>query len=126
MLPDRTILIGPKLVKNVEIEKVKCDSLCDFQTLCAPWNLWHTCKTTEIKRVWPLWPQRPLISINARCLKITERVSFNIVSYVYILSGQKFIKNAQKWSFLASFWKLKVCGQIVLPDKSKIRRKCHN
>ena len=35
---------------------------------------------------------------NARCLKITEKVSFNIASeasYVYILSGQKLIKNAK-------------------------------
>ena len=34
---------------------------------------------------------------SARCLKIREKVSFNIASeasYVYILSGQKFIKNA--------------------------------
>ena len=34
----------------------------------------------------------------ARCLKITEKVLFNIVSeanYVYILSGQKFIENAK-------------------------------
>ena len=41
-----------------------------------------------------------------RCLKITEKVSFNIASkasYVYILSGQKFIKNAKKWSILTSF-----------------------
>ena len=41
-----------------------------------------------------------------RCLKITEKVSFNIASearHVYILSGQKLIKNAQKWSILASF-----------------------
>ena len=33
-----------------------------------------------------------------RCLKITEKVSFNIASeasYVYILSGQKLIKNAK-------------------------------
>ena len=32
----------------------------------------------------------------SRCLKITEKVSFNIAneaSYVYILSGQKLIKN---------------------------------
>ena len=39
-------------------------------------------------------------------LKITEKVSFDIASeasYVYILSGQKFIKNAKKWSILASF-----------------------
>ena len=34
----------------------------------------------------------------ARCLKITEKVSFNIASeasYVYNLSGQKFIKNTK-------------------------------
>ena len=33
------------------------------------------------------------------CLKITEKVSFNIASeasYVYILSGQKLIKKCQK------------------------------
>ena len=36
----------------------------------------------------------------AQCLKITEKVSFNIASeasYVYILSAQKFIRNAKKW-----------------------------
>ena len=34
----------------------------------------------------------------AQCLKITEKVSFNNASeasYVYILSGQKFLKNAK-------------------------------
>ena len=38
----------------------------------------------------------------AQCLKIPEKVAFNIaseVSYVYILSGQKFIKNAKTASF---------------------------
>ena len=38
--------------------------------------------------------------------KIFKKVSFNIASeasYVYILSGQKLIKNAQKWFILASF-----------------------
>ena len=39
----------------------------------------------------------------ARCLKITEKkVSFNIVragNYGYILSGQKFIKNAKNYNF---------------------------
>ena len=36
----------------------------------------------------------------SQCLKITEKVTFNIASeasYVYILSGQKFIKNGQFW-----------------------------
>ena len=38
----------------------------------------------------------------AQCLKITEKVSFNIASeasYVYILSGQKLIENAKNGPF---------------------------
>ena len=41
---------------------------------------------------------------------------FNIASeasYVYILSGKKFIKNAKNDSFLESFWK----PETVLPDR---------
>ena len=52
-----------------------------------------------------------------RCLKITEKVSFNIASeasYVYFLNGQKFIKNAKK---MTRFWKTEACGQTVLPDE---------
>ena len=40
--------------------------------------------------------------LNLRCLKITEKVSFNIASeasYVYILSGQKLIKIAKNGHF---------------------------
>ena len=37
--------------------------------------------------------------------KSQKKVSFNITSYVYILSGQKFIKNAKNWSILANFRK---------------------
>ena len=47
--------------------------------------------------------------VEAQCLKITAKVSFNIASeasYISILSGQKLIKNAKKWSF----------GQTELPD----------
>ena len=53
------------------------------------------------------------------CLKITEKVSFNIASeasYVYNLSGQKLIKNAKNGQ--ANFWKPEACGQTVLPDRS--------
>ena len=39
-------------------------------------------------------------------------------SYVYILSGQKFIKKYQNGPFMASFWKPKAGCQIVLPDRS--------
>ena len=47
-------------------------------------------------------------------MKITEKIAFNIASeasYVYILSGQKFIENA-------NFEKPEVYGQTELPDKS--------
>ena len=47
----------------------------------------------------------------AQCLKITEKVSFNIASeasYVYILSGQKLIKNAKNGSFWQVFENLKL------------------
>ena len=42
-----------------------------------------------------VWESPLLLSIQSRCLKITEKVSFNIASeasYVYILNGQNFIK----------------------------------
>ena len=56
-----------------------------------------------------------------RCLKITEKVSFNSASeasYVYILSGQKLIKNAKNGPFWRVFRKSEACGQTVLPDRS--------
>ena len=42
----------------------------------------------------------------APCLKITEKVSFNI--YVYILSGHKLIKNAKNGPFWRVFDNLKL------------------
>ena len=68
-----------------------------------------------------------------RCLKITEKVSFNIASgasYGYILSGQKVIKRAETGQF-AEFlktWSLRsnsVTRQISF-DKTKIGGKCQN
>ena len=35
MLPDRSVLIGQKLVENANIKKFKCDILSDFQTMCS-------------------------------------------------------------------------------------------
>ena len=59
--------------------------------------------------------------LSPQCLKITQKVSFNIASeasYVYILSRQKLIKNAQNSSFWRVFRKPEACGQTVLPDRS--------
>ena len=47
-------------------------------------------------------------SKRTQCLKITEKVAFKIASeasYVYILSGQKLIEIAQKWSIFCEFFK---------------------
>ena len=33
VLPDRSVLIGQKLVENAKIQKLKCDILGDFQTM---------------------------------------------------------------------------------------------
>ena len=61
---------------------------------------------------------------SARCLKITEKVSFNIASeasYAYIFNGQKEIKNANNCPFWRVFWKSEACGQTVLPDSSFLK-----
>ena len=52
--------------------------------------------------------EQSIISPGSQCLKISQKVAFNIASeasYVYILSRQKFIENAKKSSILASFLK---------------------
>ena len=46
--------------------------------------------------------QQEKLHANSQCLKITEKVAFSIASeasYVYILSGQKLIKNAKMVNF---------------------------
>ena len=34
VLPDRSVLIGQKLVENAKIQKFNCDILSNFQTMC--------------------------------------------------------------------------------------------
>ena len=61
------------------------------------------------------------ILLFGQLLKVFENVLFNIASeasYIYILSGQKFFKNAKK----CQFWKPEACGQTVLPDRSFLIR----
>ena len=45
MLPDRSILIGQKLVENAKIQKFKCDILSNFQTM------WRRCDFRYGKRI---------------------------------------------------------------------------
>ena len=59
-----------------------------------------------------------------RCLKNIQKVKFNIASetsYVFILSGQKFIKNAKLDPFWRVFEKLKPQGRISV-ENAKIEK----
>ena len=38
VLPDRSILIGQKMMKNAKIQNLKCDTLSDFQPICTLQN----------------------------------------------------------------------------------------
>ena len=59
-----------------------------------------------------------------QCLKITEKVSFNIASYLNILSRQKFIKNAKNSQYWRVYENLKFavkqCYQTKLVENAKI------
>ena len=60
--------------------------------------------------------------VKSRCLKIIGKVSFNIecvASYVYILSGQRLIRNAKNGSFWRVFENLNL-------QSSSVNRKCQN
>ena len=68
---------------------------------------------TKTSRLFSYKPSKKLTgkTIGARGLKITQKVSFNIASeasYVYILSGQKLIKNAKNGPFWRVFENLKL------------------
>ena len=60
-----------------------------------------------------------------QCLKITEKVSFNIASEASNVykSSLKMPKNGPFWRF---FRKPEAYGQTVLPDRTKIGEKCQN
>ncbi len=59
---------------------------------------------------WSKKYKKPTFDV-AQCLKITEKVSFNIASeasYVYNLNGQKLVKNATNCSFWRVFENIKL------------------
>ena len=79
------------------------------------------------------WTEYNLEDLMARCLKITEKVSFKIASeasYVYILSGQKLVQNAKNGPFrrvlkTRSLRSNSVTRQVSL-NRTKIDEKCQN
>ena len=72
------------------------------------WIHWRTSSRDSVT-AWKQLPKNALVS--PQCLKIIEKVAINITSeasYVYILSGQKLIKNAKTGQFWRVFEKLKL------------------
>ena len=75
------------------------NNLISSSTTCANSHLGHSSH-----------PEEP-VSRLPQCLKITEKVSFDIASeasYFYNLSGQKLIKNAKNGPFLRVFENMKL------------------
>ena len=69
-----------------------------------PLNINHdsTTKSNSVKHFHFRYLHKTKNSGNAQCLKITEKVSFNIASetsYVKILSGRKLIRSAENGPF---------------------------
>ena len=90
-----------KRMKRIEVaSEAKPKLFCPYSLYCVnifPRGLIRTAKS---------YP-----STHTQCLKITEKVSFNIASeasYIYILSRQKFIKRAKNGQFWRVFENLKL------------------
>ena len=70
-------------------------------------EMFSNCKKGRQHSVWKSQEiSRFCCKSSTQCWKITEKVAFNIASeasYVYILSGQKFIKNAKDGQFWRVF-----------------------
>ena len=91
--------------------------LCQFH-YCSPMSNPYV-MTWLVKRIKGFW--QPFFAsaaevYNTRCLKITEKVSFNILRLQFERTTVH--EKCLKCSILASFWKHEACGQTVIPDRS--------
>ena len=90
----------------------------ETKLLLSRWLRWLCIQSDQMSR--PVWQSNETHNGDSQiekdsqgrsqCLKITEKVSFNIASvasYVCILSGQKFIKIAIN-GLLGEFWKIEM------------------
>ena len=72
-------------------------------------------KDSLINTTWGSFIEFQVLRVNiARCLKITDKVSLNNASeasYVYIVGGQKLIKNAKNGQFWRVFENLKLAAK---------------
>ena len=104
----------PKKAKKYStIRCMKCNNvkhqkeITRFFFLFKVWIFWQKSFGASCN----LYGSKISIDCITQCLKILEKVSFNIASeasYVYILSGQKFIKNAENGPFWRLFDNLKL------------------
>ena len=126
MLPNVTYILSIQQQLNCGHDVVDNWIMAMIETVKTPYGIswrWNhhlfsntrsTCQKIAYLQIFQLL-------ITTRCLKITEKVSFNIASeasYVYIFSGQKSIKNTKNGPFWRVFRKPEACGQTVLPDRS--------
>ena len=79
------------------------------ESLLLGWRIFQAETQVELKLLYKIGEHH-----QAQCLKIFQKVSFDIASeasYVYILSGQKFIKNAKNGQLVNLKLAVKQCYQ---------------
>ena len=132
MLPDRSVLIGQKLLENAKIKKFKCDILSNLQTMCPrkiPLLLWrvtafqlastkfsYRTRRQDLSATWPTWgwnvqSLRPKISLCHICNTVHTRARHKLRS-----RGAAAVATRSLLSKLA--WFMRVNPQEVCPINS--------
>ena len=87
MLPDRSVLIGQKLVENAKIKNYKCDILSNFQTMCEKVmckmeqflkSIFSTRKSGE-ESFWTIWVDRAKLALPLKGKMVTEEFSSHMI-----------------------------------------------
>ena len=106
-------LLFQLLLQDRRVEWLRCNKVVKLHHRGWGWSrvtpYFGSCFWGEAPSSWDEIAK--LATTTTRCLKITEKVSFNIASetsYVYILSRQKLIKNAKNGPFWQVFENLKL------------------
>ena len=86
-LPDRSVLIGQKLVGNAKIEKLKCDIFDDFQTLWMSLFGFGTMKFLELRSmIWFLYGLNE-VYVKRSFLIVDKGLNGPHKSYGVVISG---------------------------------------
>ena len=99
VLPDRSVLIGQKLVENAKIHKCKCDILSNFPTLCTfpdflgPGLVWAFEKMSADISMGPLGTIRTQLAGSWFSLRYHLSTSLNVIFFCDEKNQQKYCRS---------------------------------